>query len=704
MQYLGVVDWTTVDKNNHKIGGVKPLFEQKNGSWVAVDTARFEPAGMVFWYGTQSDRGTLVYFSVVESSMQDGYKYNLQTWTPAVEVLILNEFPSFERLRLALRQGLTVNGYLPLKAHIWVNEEKVVGPFSFGRRPDGSCSFEAPQIHKIPVYAAGFEHIWKFKVDGTEHAVVRNDKHLAVSSYVDWDTDRNVLKRAIEWIVKNEGVEIGEVTNLREFIDAAYTKLKPGEDNAELKLEYYRLTRARNLCKNVDAIIQLSEEVAGELKESPSVRRELDAIREKVESDTRREFEAGLQGERDKFRADLQRERTELEAELKKEREDLQQLGLEKEALEQEVEQARLAVGQVRGEIENRTKELENEIDNRIRLAIEKPVALLAESAVISAVLPHFRTTGDHGPPVKAAAKLPSWKPGENSISSFTELEKRLRKNLKRYGISTAAGKRIHAAVAGNILPILSGFNGGFAAQAYADSVCGGRLFRLGVSPRFLEFSDLLETACVEPPDLSGRLLLSTLIEAARSLSGNAVLVLEGINRAPTENYLLTLLEATRRGNWCFNLLVIATLVDGPTTLPLSRDVWSRSVLIETGDRFSFDDAIVEQPKVEADEGLFDSAESNELDADEFFEDFPEFGDRRELAARFVQFLAQFDDVAEDEEKEAVVENILFPLIASVDSEDERGELVKRIGGDTVYDQDLSDLLKRIEKVRSLIS
>jgi hypothetical protein len=99
---------------------------------------------------------------------------------------------------------------------------------------------------------------------------------------------------------------------------------------------------------------------------------------------------------------------------------------------------------------------------------------------------------------------------------------------------------------------------------------------------------------------------LIDVVRAARKSEGLFLVILDGINRGATESYLLPLIRAALRRTtgislfhpaaleagdpyrldarveWPKNLLLAATVIEGPTTLPVAPDLWSDSVLIQT--------------------------------------------------------------------------------------------------------------------------
>jgi hypothetical protein len=171
----------------------------------------------------------------------------------------------------------------------------------------------------------------------------------------------------------------------------------------------------------------------------------------------------------------------------------------------------------------------------------------------------------------------------------------------------------LHATLLAGGLPILGGDSALELLEAYANVVAGGRLLLLPVPAATIEPGDLLGRVGADGTRVVGSGGLLDAIRFARKTPESlALVVLDGCTRAPLEGYLLPLLDAalpnaegrtTQRplspvldpvlcpdetdrealgGSWPENLLLAATIVPGPTTLPPGRSVWRVGTLILT--------------------------------------------------------------------------------------------------------------------------
>ncbi|MFM9376554.1 hypothetical protein [Gordonia sp. VNK21] len=165
---------------------------------------------------------------------------------------------------------------------------------------------------------------------------------------------------------------------------------------------------------------------------------------------------------------------------------------------------------------------------------------------------------------------------------------------------------RIHAALGAGMLPILTGPGATAVAEIYARVTVAGRVATLPISHDFLQPHDLLG---IRSSDGSlSRPFGDLLVAAAREVSSETpgLVVLEGVNRAPTETYLSPWMSRpgreilvpqsarTELGTDRFcpppELQFIATAVAGSTCAPVGLDLWTHSVAIEAPVPAALDD------------------------------------------------------------------------------------------------------------------
>lgn len=190
------------------------------------------------------------------------------------------------------------------------------------------------------------------------------------------------------------------------------------------------------------------------------------------------------------------------------------------------------------------------------------------------------------------------------------------------------------------------------------------------------------------------------MVRAAKENVGPFMVVLDGANRGPTESYLLPLIRLVRnraasiplfhpsaiepsdryrsegRVQWPPNLLLAATAIEGPTTLPIAPDIWNESILAvaEVDGEFTGTVELGDPSEVDGSSGLLDSAPAADR-LDWISEELPQL---HGLAKRMAGGLAALitDQAAL---QTAVAKSIVVPHVASIQGEDQRAEEIRRL-------------------------
>ena len=396
----------------------------------------------------------------------------------------------------------------------------------------------------------------------------------------------------------------------------------------------------------------------------------------------------------------------------------------ELEQVRSEIEEAQSQLETLRAQTGAETQQIEDVIDKQIEEVSEKSVSIKGVSEKPS----HTEEASEHTASILegAAALLTllrrdarlleqlansqvvsgshavDWPEAPKIITELSDLKRSLVKHSKAAGVPSKVGGRIHSAFCEGLMPVLAGPRALNALEAYARVVCGGRIFRVNVSPSFIEPVDIFGKLDL----VRGRFLphasrLGDVIETARQSAGFALVVIEGANRAPTESYLLPLLQclsgktslklfhpsaiSTTNGDRCLadiqwppNVLLSATLVEGPTTLPVTRDLWSTAVLIETDGEGSRVSPIPEVTELAPNSSLMKSLESPPDLGANIFEDLPGYESFQDVSVRFLGALSYFENEQERLDL-TVIETILLPIILSTDNEEERDEMINKL-------------------------
>ena len=680
MKYIGIVDWANDDRNGNKIGGVKPLYEISGPKWLIADTSEFQPDGKVFWYKTTAKQNDLIFFTVKESFNEEKYKYNLDRCDSVREIIDFRNLGAVDEVRKAFATGLRYSGHLPDKSYILCKGGTIVGPLKLSKTTDDLLHFDAAQLHEIPCYSMDDTPTQEIRLKSETRLVCQDQSKLSICSYVDWDSNRNVIKRAIEYAINNTKKSTTSTLNVKDLVAETYQQLKDGDDSANLSLQINRLKRTVDIIKQVEVSDEWASELIDNVITLPTIKKELDSIRDTARKEVRKEVS-------DKIR-------TELDTEIK----EVGKVRLEKEKLESDIQKNLKRLEEIKTELESHTGDIKQEIEKRIENIINKPAGFIAEAAFLKAILPHLSIdkTSKSGGSNNARSKI-KWNISETKISTADDLKKQIIKAFRTISVKSEVGIGIHAALTAGIMPILSGFNAGAAVDAYSKIACGGRIFRVPVAPTSLDAVDLLgkfderQGAFVKRDDN-----LLEFVDIAKRHPESAIVVFEGINKAPTESYFMPIMETIFFGKslplyfsdvkqnleWSENLFPVSTIVDGPTTLPLSAEIWSRSILLDASNQFG-KQSHTALSEIDLSSELFELYEDTEFDIDRIFEELPEFEYLKLLTNRLINGLGHFYDLRDENDRarieKIVVESLILPLVAMIDSDEEKNEAVKKL-------------------------
>jgi hypothetical protein len=487
---------------------------------------------------------------------------------------------------------------------------------------------------------------------------------------VDWDDDRLVLRRALEFAVGRARAAGQDLGATKRQLEEAAASIASAGDGAKLQIEAGRLDRAFSIVSKLDQTQHLAKEVLDLLLRHPLIVEQVTVAVNAERVSMRNQIQQELTAEH-KALAETQRARGEVEAQIGVLRQELATLRATREQDVAAIEQA---------------------VAERIEEVLRRPETLLAETAVLRTVIGGVRGERRRSPLSQEAPPIRPWRQGKLLVTELTDLRKRLVASLKARGASPALSQPLHAAFTAPQAPILAGPHSLAALSAYADVVTGGRVVVVQAT-----------ASLVEPGDIFGKVdpqlarftphpgaLLDTL-EAARQSDGLVLVIIEGVNRGPTESYLLALLRnAMGRGpavpvfhpqavsgedayryaarvEWPRNALLAATVVEGPTTLPIAMDVWSDALLVQTdvagGDPELRGDRQVELSEVPLGSELLRTPAENDTFLDSFI-DVPEFSQYLGCVRRFTAALQRFTSDA-DTIRTEVVRAIVVPFLAS---------------------------------------
>lgn len=677
---LGIVTGAKPDKRGERVAWIKPLFDVTD-SWREADPNEFPTRGYLFWpQANDAVRDALFFVRPRENSAytpEHRDEYMVSDPHPAFEVVDLRALGDLEHVRVALNDGIKLSRSHLGRVLIWCDRNLVVGPLGLISGSNGTVMLERSNRHRIGTFEVSPDDIKLVVYDGQSRYVLARIMLGTPDGYVDWDDDRQVIKRAVEYSVEVAKRSGATIDRPKQLVEDAIEQLDGKTSSDELVLEVYRLQRALPLLKDIGQANELASDLLKLLREQPAIKEELNQVKIEERSLVRSEMESALKDERDEL------------ARLKSERE------TEEKALKVREANAKEA-----------SRQIEEEMQRTITNAVNNAPALLSHVALLKPFLVGIDRE-EHEPQrnERPIYSHPTWKLGPTPLSALKELRPKMLSSFKSAGVPVPAWQRLHAAFSAKILPVLACPYALDALSAYAQVATAGRIAIIEVTG-----------AISEPSDIFGRLDPATrsfiphpaglidIVSAAKDSTGLMVIVLNGVNRAATESYLMPLVRAIQRQDssiplfhptainagdryqafarveWPKNLLLAATLVEGPTSLPFCPDLWAHSILLvsEPHDNHPYQRSKYTELS-EIDPGsLFLADPCTEPVSGESFEEIIRLTSSWEVASRFEHAIKVLQTDATALQLE-VLNAVVVPHIASIADDSRRNAAVNEI-------------------------
>ena len=221
---------------------------------------------------------------------------------PVLEVVDLRSVGNCEHVRRALTSGLHLPGLPSLRPLIWCKGDFVVGPVSLVTGANHETTIERNNRAQIPSFRLGAGEIRQFEYDGATRLIVPKANLGPPYGYVDWDDDKQVVRRAIEYGVERAKASRGSVEFSRHMIDDAAEELTKNGSSADLRLRLYRLERSRFAGGGREAIgRRYRRGCRPALLKHPSVAEEIAQLKLSEREKARTDAEAPLTSEREEL-------------------------------------------------------------------------------------------------------------------------------------------------------------------------------------------------------------------------------------------------------------------------------------------------------------------------------------------------------------------------------------------------------------------
>ncbi len=315
---IGVVTGINLDKNEERIAWIWPLVDVTGSGWDAVrdPEQEFPARGSIFWpRASGATKDSLFRFRAKENVVRKdgGDEFMVIDAQPAFEVLDLRSIGNSEHVRRALNDGIPITGQPSSRLLVWCGDSVVVGPVSLATGTNGLTTTDKNNRARIPCFHFKEGEIRQISFEGVTRSIVARASLGLPQSYVDWDDDRLVMRRAIEYAVANS--VRGSADFPRHLIEEAAEQLTKNGSSADLRLDLYRLERFRSLVSDRELLASVAQEVIAIVRQHPAVVAEIEQLKTSERERARRESADDLATEREEL-ARLQKDRGDAEAAL----------------------------------------------------------------------------------------------------------------------------------------------------------------------------------------------------------------------------------------------------------------------------------------------------------------------------------------------------------------------------------------------------
>jgi hypothetical protein len=170
-----------------------------------------------------------------------------------------------------------------------------------------------------------------------------------------------------------------------------------------------------------------------------------------------------------------------------------------------------------------------------------------------------------------------------------------LRDQYANAGLSVRTADAVLASLASGLVPVVHGEMGNECLRIVADCIFGGRIFWIAIHSSVCAPTDLLKLPATSR---FASIPFEQLLKDLGQQSELSLVVLENLNLSQIDSAIVPLLRRysdqkvvsqsatsqwypTPVGAWPSNLLLSGLLIESPLSLPLSREMWSHSTLID---------------------------------------------------------------------------------------------------------------------------
>jgi hypothetical protein len=551
---LGIVDWLN---GGRILAKLLPLAEASDDGRIWAErfnddtlSGRFPYRGSVVWFNPFSDAAieTIWQFQVMASpsynpAMRRYERYRIEDRTiqEAREVL---DLPTFEEDEEQLRGQLVEHG-IQRPAHAiprcylrwgkWWTVEPVEMQYQKAKNrwhiPTAWC-----QQHPLEWVDWGtdlnspcvFFHAGRYFLAPTA-------RPQGNRRYMDWCTEYTLLADRVvaDWRNLDPQFDTLHAPARQALRDFASYLATHADGNGDLALMRARLHRAEHLLDDAAGRQEVRLQLGNEIFEPI-----LEEVREEERQAVRKEAEAEV--------AEVIRQRDEAQGQLARLRQEIEGLCMKRQAI---------------------LSNLDESVTRHLEEVRDRPEEYLASVALLR---PMLNVLGGGATSPASSAPVPSLPPLAEPLAGAADLAEMLTATLQLGDAPGGLARPLHSSFLAGAVPVLGGSRGLEALETYAACVASGRLLRITIVPTMLDPAELLARLRPLANATGGELCLA---------------ILDGVNRAAVDAYLLPVLTAGRGdgpGQLPANLLLAGLLSSGDASLGLPRAMWRYATLLLT--------------------------------------------------------------------------------------------------------------------------
>jgi len=624
--------------DNPQIALLEPLYIQgdKTDGWLDItDVEReFPNRGKVTWIRAPDDAivGSLWWFTYEQhpsfdpsNPKHDRYRINWKNWPKALSEVIDIQAKNAEDALRKLDKGLDLR-YVPAKfVYIVLDSHSWAGPVKLIR--NGDRWWLDSQQRNTPIARVSTlseKHTVGVYVDSNRVFLRHDAPDPPKIDELEWAPDTLVLQRLLNEARRQREQDVVASLGLTK---AAIQGVLDSISGIDTSLLSQRLTRATNYVRGVERMQAELATFEQELLALPAIRQRIAKAEQEGRDFAQKEAETAVIAQAKVELDTLRQEREKLANDLGTQQAELDQIQVTtkeaRAAVELERQRYRAELCDLEARIEERRRQLDGQLEladaaisARVAELIAKPAEALAQVALMRSVLgtTHREHTSGYVPTSDIQPPATVLRFNESTIDDQTQLLKRMRKRLTEAAIRPSVAFSFHAALVSGMVPLLSGTEAREVVEIYGQIATGGRLLQTHILPTMVEPADLLGR--IDPysrqftPHAAGLLDLLIFARKPEQCDKLFLVVLEGVNRAAVDSYLLPILAsyrtprspedrrilslahptAFRPGDpyavaaqltWPPNVLLAGTLTDGAVRLPLPASLWSDACYIE---------------------------------------------------------------------------------------------------------------------------